>query len=56
VGRRHGLDIVQIGTHADGTPIRWTFSEITAASFRWTGEALGVEGWRLESEFRGRLS
>ncbi len=54
VGRRHGADIVQIGTHADGTPIRWTFSEITATTFRWTGEALAPDGWRLETEFRAR--
>ena len=29
IGRRHGNQIVQEGTFPDGTPIRWTFSEIT---------------------------
>jgi hypothetical protein len=56
IGRRSGKDIVQVGAHADGTPIRWIFSEITPESFRWTGEALNPDGrtWRLEAEFHGR--
>jgi hypothetical protein len=56
IGRWSGKDIVQIGTHADGTPIRWIFSEITPDSFRWTGEALNPDGqtWRLEGEFRAK--
>jgi hypothetical protein len=56
IGRRSGKDIVQVGTHADGTPIRWIFSEITPDSFRWTGEALNPDGetWRLEGEFRAK--
>ena len=56
IGRRSGKDIVQIGTHAGGTPIRWTFSEITADSFRWTGEALEPDGqtWKLQGEFLAR--
>lgn len=55
-GRRSGKDIVQIGTHADGTPIRWSFTEITPDSFRWIGEALAADGetWTLEGEFRAR--
>jgi hypothetical protein len=55
-GRRVGADIVQVGTHSDGTPIRWTFTEVTPDSFRWTGEALPPDGrtWKLEGEFRGR--
>ena len=54
IGRRNGKNIVQVGAHADGTPIRWIFSEITPDSFRWTGEALNPDGktWRLEGEFR----
>ena len=54
VGRRSGNDIVQIGTRADGTQTRWTFTEITADSFHWLGEALQSDGitWRLEGEFR----
>ncbi len=56
IGRWSGKDIVQVGTHADGTPIRWIFSEISPDSFRWTGEALNPDGetWRLEGEFRAR--
>jgi hypothetical protein len=56
IGRRSGKDLVQIGTHADGTPIRWIFSEITPDSFRWTGEALEPDGqtWKLQGEFRAR--
>jgi len=54
VGRKSGNNIVQIGTHSDGTPIRWIFSEVTPNSFRWTGEALQPDGetWKLEDEFR----
>jgi hypothetical protein len=56
IGRRSGNEIVQIGTHSDGTPIRWTFSEITPKSFRWTGDALQSDGttWKLEAEFLAR--
>ena len=56
VARRSGDDIVQVGTHADGTPIRWTFTDITADSFRWLGEVLQPDGktWKLEAEFRAR--
>lgn len=54
IARRSGEDIVQVGTHADGTPIRWIFSEITPDSFRWTGEVLNADGetWALQGEFR----
>jgi hypothetical protein len=53
-GRRIGRDLVQIGTHANGTPIRWNFTDITRDSFRWTGVALAEDGvtWTLEAEFR----
>lgn len=55
-GRRHGADIVQIGTHADGTPIRWCFTDISANTFRWAGEVLQPDGrtWKLEGEFLAR--
>jgi hypothetical protein len=58
VGRRCGKDIVQIGTHSDGTPIRWIFTDITPDSFRWVGEVLEADGitWRLEAEFLARRS
>jgi hypothetical protein len=53
IGRRSGRDIVQVGTHASGTPIRWIFSKIEPGSFLWTGEALAADGqtWTLEGEF-----
>ena len=54
-GRRHGDDVVQIGTRG-GWPIRWTFSEIRESSFRWQGHVLHVDGvsWRLEVDIRAR--
>jgi hypothetical protein len=54
IGRRIDRDIVQIGSRPDGTPTRWTFSEITENSFRWTGEALDPDGrtWKLAGDFR----
>ena len=53
VGRWNGTDILQEGTRADGTRTRWTFTEITADSFHWRGEALypGRQNWILEGEF-----
>ncbi len=56
IGRRSGKDVVQVGTHPDGTPIRWIFTEITPDSFHWTGEALNPDGktWKLEAEFRAK--
>src|SRR4029079_12245694 len=56
IGRRVGADIVQIGSRQDGPLTRWRFTEITADSFRWTGEALDRDGqtWRMEGEFRAR--
>jgi hypothetical protein len=56
VGRWIGKDVVQVGTRADGTPIRWIFTEIEPDSFRWIGEALERDGktWKLQGEFRAR--
>src|SRR6185503_14740126 len=53
IGRRSGRDIVQIGALADGTPTRWTFTEITPDSFHWTGTSLEQDGksWKLGGEF-----
>src|SRR5262245_26323573 len=58
IGRRVGKDVVQIGTRPNGTVTRWSFTEITADSFRWLGEALEPDGktWRLEGEFRATRS
>jgi hypothetical protein len=56
VGRWSGKDVVQIGRHSDGTPIRWTFTEIARDSFRWLGQSLEADGetWKLEGEFRAK--
>lgn len=55
--RRVGDTIVQEGVRASGQKIRWTFVEITATSFHWTGEALQPDGrWLLEAEFFGTRS
>lgn len=56
IARRQGNDVVQEGNFPDGTPIRWTYSEITANSCRWRGERLEPDGqtWRLQVEFRAR--
>jgi hypothetical protein len=58
IGRQQGADIVQIGTRADGTPIRWVFSDVARDSFRWVGESLGHDArtWTLEGEFLARRS
>ena len=56
IGRSRGKDIVQEGKFPDGTPIRWSFSEITENSCRWRGERLQPDGktWQLQVEFRAR--
>ena len=56
IGRVQGHDIVQLGNRPDGKLIRWSFSEITGDSFRWTGEISDDEGasWRLNVEFSAR--
>jgi hypothetical protein len=56
IGRRIGNDVVQLGVRPDGTPTRWSFTEITSYSFHWLGESLGSDGktWTLEGEFRGK--
>ena len=56
IGRRIGNDIVQVGARANGTPTRWSFTEITPDSFHWLGEALNPDGktWTLEGEFRAK--
>jgi hypothetical protein len=53
IGNWSGRDIEQNGTRADGTRTRWTFTEITANSFHWRGEAIypNHTTWTLEGEF-----
>jgi hypothetical protein len=38
IAYRVGEDVVQEGKGPDGATYRWTFTEITADSFHWTGE------------------
>jgi hypothetical protein len=56
VGRAEGDDIVQIGDDGKGTPLRWSFTEITPRSFHWIGERSGDGGttWRRQIEFFAR--
>jgi len=52
-GNWNGKDILQTGERVDGTKTRWTFTDITADSFHWRGEALYPHAttWTLEGEF-----
>ena len=53
--RIDGAGIVQEGMRPDGRRMRWTFQEITATTFHWTGEGQLPDGsWQLEAEFFGR--
>jgi len=56
IGRARGKDIVQEGTDDAGTPVRWSFVDITPDSFRWLGERSpdGGATWRLQAEFHAR--
>jgi len=56
IGRARGADIVQDGRdEASGVHVRWSFSDITRDSFRWTGE-VSPEGrtWTLLADFRAK--
>ena len=56
VGRACGNDIVQVGKNDAGETVRWSFTEITPDSFRWTGERSpdGGKTWHLQADFRAR--
>lgn len=56
IGRAQGADIVQIGKSDDGADTRWSFTDITPASFRWLGERStdGQASWELQAEFQCR--
>jgi hypothetical protein len=55
LGRRSGADIVQNGEDEAGLPVRWSFVDITADSFRWLGErSPDGKRWELQAEFRAR--
>jgi hypothetical protein len=51
-GGREGGRIVLRGLDSDGLPIRWTFSEMKAASFHWQGEKSrdGGKTWKVEED------
>jgi hypothetical protein len=55
-GRAQGKDIVQLGQADSGVPLRWTFTDITPASFRWLGERSldGGVSWQLQADFHAR--
>ena len=54
-GRRRADDIVQVGLR-DGSPIRWTFSELRSDAFRWQAHVLEPDGvhFRLEVDIHAR--
>jgi len=56
LGRARGRDIVQDGQTDKGVPVRWSFTDITPASFRWRGERSldGGASWHLQADFRAR--
>jgi hypothetical protein len=56
IGRARGNDIVQDGKLDSGAVLRWSFTEITATSFRWRGERSDDAGatWRLQVEVLAR--
>ena len=56
IGRAVGRDIVQEGNAGTGETMRWSFTEITPDSFRWTGERSldGGASWQLQADFRAR--
>jgi hypothetical protein len=56
IGRAHGKDIVQVGKNDNGEAVRWSFTEITPASFCWTGERSRDDGqtWELQAKFRAQ--
>jgi hypothetical protein len=49
-GGKVGDEIVLEGNSPDGTPIRWIFSQIEPASFRWRGERKRGSEWHIREE------
>ena len=56
VAHKVGNEIVLESTSADGNPVKWIFSEITADSFRWRSEESRDNGktWTLKEEMQIR--
>jgi uncharacterized protein (DUF2249 family) len=43
------------GPDVDGSPLRWTFTDITPETFHWQGHIQDADGtWRLEQDMRAR--
>jgi hypothetical protein len=55
-GGREGDRIVFRGVDKEGLPFRWTFRDITADAFHWTGERShdGGKTWKLEEDHHMR--
>jgi len=53
IGKKVGNEIIQEGVEKDGSLIRWSFRDIHADSFHWTGEESHDQGktWTLSVEF-----
>lgn len=51
-GGERGDSIILEGKDVDGSPLRWTFTEVTADSFHWRGYISSDAGktWRMEQE------
>lgn len=56
IGRARGKDIVQEGADDKGTPMRWSFTEITPNAFHWIGERSpdGGQTYSVQVEFFAR--
>lgn len=56
IGRARDEDIVQEGRDEKGETIRWSFTAIKPASFRWLGERSRDNGatWQLQADFQAR--
>jgi hypothetical protein len=56
IGRAQGSDIVQLGKNDAGETLRWSFTQITPDSFRWTGERSRDDGktWQLQADYHAR--
>ncbi|GGC81305.1 hypothetical protein [Chelatococcus reniformis] len=54
IGRADPRGIVQVGTAENGVVLRWSFTDISAASFRWRGERSLDNGvsWMLQLDVR----
>jgi hypothetical protein len=61
IGRGERGGIVQLGKNDAGETLRWSFTDITPDSFRWTGERTRDGGktiesktWQLQADFHPR--